>query len=301
MSATTGFSRVPTPSIAIRTTVAGHQPPRRIEGSSDPGGRAGEDDVTRFEGEAGGEVGDLLGDREDHLRGRGVLAQLVVDPGPIARSCGSSISSGVTIQGPIGPWVSKDFPIVKVGRAPLPVPHTDVVHDGEAGDDIEGAVDRHVAAAPADDESELSFVVDHVRDPGTRSAAPGPITQVRCLLNQNWYSGCVATELGHVVGVVHPDPEHLGRVRDGGEEVHPRELEPWRVGHGVRGALDGTRAASSSIMSPGRPTPGAVRSTISSPTTTPVRTSPARLIVALAPAPTLCAGLLNAKLASRTA
>src|SRR3546814_17238494 len=31
-----------------------------------------------------------------------------------SRACGSEISSAVTIQGHVGPWLSKDFPIVKV-------------------------------------------------------------------------------------------------------------------------------------------------------------------------------------------
>ena len=34
------------------------------------------------------------------------------------RSCGSPISSGVTSQGPSGPWVSKDLPIVIVCARP---------------------------------------------------------------------------------------------------------------------------------------------------------------------------------------
>jgi hypothetical protein len=32
-----------------------------------------------------------------------------------SRLCGSGISSGVTMAGPSGQWVSKDFPMVKVG------------------------------------------------------------------------------------------------------------------------------------------------------------------------------------------
>ena len=53
-----------------------------------------------------------------------VLAQLAVHPACAARGrAGRRSSSAVTIHGPIGPWVSKDLPIVIVGAFDLPVAH----------------------------------------------------------------------------------------------------------------------------------------------------------------------------------
>ena len=55
------------------------------------------------------------------------------------RSCGSAISSAVTTQGPIGPWVSKLLPMRHRRRLELPVAHGDVVDDRVAGDHLVGA------------------------------------------------------------------------------------------------------------------------------------------------------------------
>src|SRR5262245_30449913 len=47
---------------------------------ADAGGRAGRDQVARLQGDEGRQMGDLLGQREDHLAGMGVLLDDVVDP-----------------------------------------------------------------------------------------------------------------------------------------------------------------------------------------------------------------------------
>jgi hypothetical protein len=59
-------------------------------------------------------VSDLL-EAVDHLGAVAVLAQLVVDVGPDAEVVRVAELVGVTTQGPSGPCVSKDLPIVIVG------------------------------------------------------------------------------------------------------------------------------------------------------------------------------------------
>ena len=110
---------------------------------------------------------------------------------------------------------------------------------------------------------------------GTTMGVPGPTTHVRCLLNQYWYSGALASDLCDVGRVVHPDREHLCGTRDGSEETDIVEGQARAVGDGVRGPLQGARAASEQLEHvAGQADAGAVRSTISSPTTTPERTPP---------------------------
>ena len=73
--------------------------------------------------------------------------------------CGSPTSSGVTIHGPVGPCVSHDLPSVIVADFALPVPHAHVVDDHVTADNLVGAIARHVAAAPPDNQAEFALVI----------------------------------------------------------------------------------------------------------------------------------------------
>ena len=101
------------------------------------------------------------------------------------RSCGSAISSRVTIHGPSGAEVSKFLPGPEgVLEAALRVRHGlavaggDVVRDRVAEDVVERALDRDVAAGLADDHGELDLVVQLAGDDRVveHRARPGPIT-----------------------------------------------------------------------------------------------------------------------------
>ena len=81
----------------------------------------------------------------------------------IARSCGSGISSGVTIHGPSGQNVSIALQKEKTPRAhlaPLDVARGDVVEDDVAGDVVHRLLRAEPLAGLADDHRELELVVE---------------------------------------------------------------------------------------------------------------------------------------------
>jgi len=73
-----GLLIMPMPSMSTVTTSPG---PGTASGEPHAGGRSGDDDVTGQQGEGTAAAGDDPGGGEDQVCGRGVLGDLVVDPG----------------------------------------------------------------------------------------------------------------------------------------------------------------------------------------------------------------------------
>jgi len=76
-----------------------------------------------------------------------------------------------------------------------------------------------VPAAPADDEGQLSLVVEEGRDPRKMDRCMRPDHARRLLVEEDGEGRGLEAGLLHVVGVVEPDGEELGRARDRGEEL----------------------------------------------------------------------------------
>ena len=97
---------------------------------------------------------------------------------PSARSSGSSSSSGVTTQGPIGPNPGNDLPRLNCGAGGpgLHDPLGQVLTDGEAGDVRPPLAQCDLVGAPADHDHELDLPVDELArqlDGGVRPGEAG--------------------------------------------------------------------------------------------------------------------------------
>src|SRR4029078_1985783 len=89
---------------------------------------------------------------------------------------------------------------------PLQIAHRHIVHDEIAGDDGGRVIDRHVAATGADDDAELTLVVDPLRrDGGNFDSRAGTDHTRDLFVEHDWYSRPLRTALGDVIGVVQTD------------------------------------------------------------------------------------------------
>ena len=101
--AVTGFVSAPSPSISIVISSPGCMKTRRLAECADAGGRAGGDQVARLERDRLRDVGDQLGDAEDHVRRSRTPASSRRSGSPGSPSCcGSGTSSRGTSRGPDG-------------------------------------------------------------------------------------------------------------------------------------------------------------------------------------------------------
>src|SRR6478735_475304 len=134
--------------------VAGHD-------LTDAGRRAGEDDVAGKEGEGGRRVLDDLGEREDHVADRALLAHFAVEAG---RDDGVALD--VELRLDRGAERARGVEALRAGPLPvgaLPVPGGEVVAYRVAEDVVEGVLSRDVLRDAADDSGELALEADEVR------------------------------------------------------------------------------------------------------------------------------------------
>ncbi|GAC1312192.1 MAG: hypothetical protein NVSMB12_01710 [Acidimicrobiales bacterium] len=187
------------------------------------------DDVARLEGERRGQVLDHLPTVEHQIRGRAVLAEVIVDPRPDAPPVGIA-----DLVGGDEPRPDRTVAVPRLahrhGGAPsLPVAHAHVVHDQVAGDHRSRPVGGDVPAAPADDHAELALVVDLLRGPGDLDGRPRAHDARRLLVEPQLVLGQVASGLGHMIPVVQADGEELRWSGDGRQqpEVTERDAGPF--------------------------------------------------------------------------
>src|SRR5216683_3532181 len=101
------------------------------------------------------------------------------------------------------------------GRRPaLPVADAHVVDDQVSRDYFMRAIARHMAASPADDESELALVVQRRRHPRQMNRIEGAGHGARLLVEEHRKLGALHFCFFHVIGVVETDREKLGRAAD---------------------------------------------------------------------------------------
>ena len=157
------------------------------------------------------------------------------------RRWGSPTSSAVTIHGPIGPWVSKDFPSVHVGVRHCQSRTVTSLRTVKPATTDGGVGGGHVPATAADDHGELALVVDLGRDPRDLDGVARPDHTGALLVEPDLVLGARRPGLGHVRGVVEPDAEHLDGVRHrraqmdlvegqstGARALARRRRAPWR-------------------------------------------------------------------------
>jgi hypothetical protein len=168
----------------------------------------------------------------DQVAGGAVLAQHLVDL--------AAHPQVARLELGLDPGAQRAERVVALAPRPLPVgllvvAGGDVVGAGVAEHDLQRPLARHVAAQPADDDGELGLVVD-VRAAGRqRDRVPGPDHRGVRLEEHHRVGRRLAAHLGHVVGVVLADADHLAR-QHGREQPHRRQRVhlPGELGGGER-------------------------------------------------------------------
>ena len=191
--------------------VAGFEEFRRVCACADARGGAGGDDVAWEERHEAADVADEEGDWEDEVGGGALLAGVAVD--------GEGEVEGVGVTGFVGgdeDWAEGSEGVGAFALGPLaaefflPCAFADIVHDGEAGDVVEGVGFRDVSGFGADDDGEFDFPVGFgsagVDEDGVEGAGP----RGGSLLEEDGFGGDGGAGFEGVGAVVEADADDFG-------------------------------------------------------------------------------------------